>query len=125
MERKLFWRVTALATALQLVLVVLGLNLSSLREANLYPIVGTLIALLAGFLFSRRIPGLSIQGSLAGGALAGGICSLLGALAAALTRLAGPSVLVTMLIATLTGTVAGSVGGFFGALFRVPQRRRR
>ena len=122
-QRRVFWAATALATVLQLAMVLVGLSVASLREANLFPIAGTLIAVLAGFLFSRRLPGLPLSPALVGGALAGAICSLLGAVVAALTRLAGPSVLVILLIASLTGAVAGAVGGFFGTLFRVSHHR--
>ena len=118
MERKAFRRATGLGTVLQLAMVLLGLAFPALQQGNLYPIVGTLLAVLAGFLFGRWIPGTPLPTALVGGALAGGLSSLFGVLLAALTGQAAPSPVVTVLIATVTGIVAGSIGGFFGTLFR-------
>jgi len=122
MERKAFRLATALGTVLQAAMVLLGLAFPVLQEGNLYPIVGTLLAVLAGFLFGRWIPGTPLPTALVGGALSGGISSLLGVLLAAVLGQASPSPMVTVLVATVTGFVAGSVGGFFGTLFRGPHR---
>lgn len=122
MERKAFRRATALGAVLQAAMVLLGLAFPALQQGNVYPIVGTLLAVLAGFLFALWIPGTPLPTALVGGALSGGISSLLGALVAALTGQASPAPVVTVLIGTVTGIVAGSVGGFFGTLFRSPHR---
>jgi hypothetical protein len=121
MERKAFRRATALATVLQAAMVLLGVVFPALQEGNLYPIVGTLLAVLAGFLFALWIPGTPLPAALVGGAFSGGLSSLLGVLLAAATGQASPSPMVTVLVATVTGVVAGSVGGFFGTLFRSPR----
>jgi hypothetical protein len=122
MERKAFRRATALGAVLQAAMVLLGLAFPALQQGNVYPIVGTLLAVLAGFLFGLWIPGTPLPTALVGGALAGGLSSLLGSLIAAFTGQASPSPLVSVLIGTVTGIVAGSVGGFFGTLFRNPHR---
>jgi hypothetical protein len=123
MERTAFRRATALATVLQVAMVLLGVAMPSLQEGNLYPIVGTLLAVLAGFFFARWISGVHLRVALVGGALAGGISSFFGVLLAALTGQAAPSPVTTLLVATVTGCVAGAVGGFFGTLFREPHPR--
>jgi hypothetical protein len=120
MEQRAFRRATALVTVLQLLLVLFGLGLPSLQQANLYPIVGTLLAVLAGYLFARWAPGAALAPALVGGALAAGISSFLGVLLAALT---GPADLFTVLVATVTGGIAGAVGGFFGRLFQGRSQR--
>lgn len=122
MERKAFRRATALGAVLQAAMVLLGLAFPALQQGNVYPIVGTLLAVLAGFLFGLWIPGTPLPTALVGGALSGGISSLLGSLIAAFTGQASPSPVVSVLIGTVTGIVAGSVGGFFGTLFRNPHR---
>ena len=123
MERTAFRRATALATVLQVAMVLLGLALPSLQQGNLYPIVGTLLAVLAGFLFARWISALRLKVALIGGGLAGGISSFVGVLLAALTDQAAPSPVSTILVASVTGLVSGAVGGFFGTLFREPRPR--
>jgi hypothetical protein len=114
MEKRAFRRAVALGTVLQVLMVLLGLAVPSLEQENLYPIVGTLLALLAGFLFARWAPGSTFKPALVGGALAGGLSSLVGVLLVALT---GPADASTVLVATVTGFVAGGIGGFFGRLF--------
>ena len=114
MERKAFRGVTALATLLQCAMVLLGLAFRSFQQGNIYPIVGTLLALLAGFFYARWAPGARLGAALVGGALAAGVSSFLGVLLAALT---GQASMATVLIATVTGLVSGVVGGFFGQLF--------
>jgi hypothetical protein len=100
-------------------MVLLGLGFPVLERENLFPIVGTLLAVLAGYLFAAWAPG-RLQMALVGGALAGGISSFFGVLLAALT---GPADLFTIVVASLTGVVAGGVGGFFGRLFEPPRAR--
>jgi len=117
MARSAFWRATGLGGVLQAAMVLLGLALPTLRQDNLYPIGGTLLALLAGGFFACWAPGASLSSALGKGALAGGISSLLGTLLAALTgQLPAPA--STVLVASVTGCVAGSVGGGFGRLLR-------
>ena len=100
---------------LQVVLVVVGVLVPALgARNNLYPILGTTVAVLAGARFSRWSPGAAITRSLSGGARAGGGSSLIGAIAAAIAAVVPGAPAQTILIATLTGTVAGMVGGVLG-----------
>ena len=100
---------------LQVVLVVLGVLVPALgARNNLYPILGTAIAALAGARFSRWSPGAAVTRSLSGGARAGGAGSLVGAIAAAIAGAVPGAPAQLILIGTLTGTVAGMVGGVLG-----------
>lgn len=117
MEKRAFRRATALATILQCLMVLAGLAFPPVAKANLYPIVGTLLAVLAGWLFALWSPGRVFLPALIGGALAGCLSSFLGVLLAVLISQAD---LVSALIATLTGCGAGAVGGFLGRLFGRP-----
>ncbi len=121
MARNAFRLATALGSILQVGMVLLGLAFPALQQGNLYPIGGTLFALLVGFLFARWLSGKALAPALMGGAFAAGFSSFIGALVAAVTGQAAPGPFVTVLIATVTGFVAGSVGGFFGVLFRGPR----
>lgn len=117
MARSAFSRATALGSVLQAALVLLGLALPSLRQENLYPIGGALLAILAGFLRARWTDAISVPAALGGGAAAGGIGSLVGALLAALTGQLFASI-STVLVATVTGCLAGCVGGGVGKLLQ-------
>lgn len=116
MEKRAFRLATAVSTVLQFVMVTLGIVVPAMQQGNLFPILGTLLAVLAGVLFALWAPGSALKPALVGGALAGGISSFLGVLLATLLGddLAPVS---TILVATVTGLVAGAVGGFFGRLF--------
>jgi hypothetical protein len=120
MDQRAFLRATALVTVLQLLLVLLGLGVPSLQQANLYPIVGTLLAVLAGYLFAHWTRGTGLPQALAGGALAAGLSSFAGVVLAAL---AGPADLAIVFVATVTGSLAGAVGGCVGRLLPGPRRR--
>ncbi len=100
---------------LQVVMVVIGAAIPALgARNNLYPILATTIAALAGARFSRWSPGAPITRSLSGGARAGGGSSLIGAIAATLAAAVPAAPAQTILIATLTGAMAGMVGGVVG-----------
>jgi hypothetical protein len=120
MARLAFWRATALGSGLQAAMVLLGLALPRLRQDNLYPIGGTLLALLTGGLLARWARGAPLPGMLWGGAGAAGLSSLLGMLLAALTSQAVSA--SNVLVASITGAVAGSLGAGVGRLVarRVP-----
>ena len=117
MERRAFRRAAGLAAILQMAVVLLELAFPSLAQANLYPILGTLAAVLAGWLFAYWTPRGPLKLALVGGGSAGGVSSFLAVLLAALTGQASPGPLSTILVATVTGTLAGAVGGFLGRLF--------
>ena len=117
MEQRAFRRATGIASVLQLAAVLLGLAVPSLAEQNFYPIAGTLLAVLAGWLFAHWSRSGRLKLALVGGAVAGGMSSLAGVLLTAFTGQASPGAVTTVLVATVTGTLSGAVGGFFGKLF--------
>lgn len=100
---------------LQIVVVVIGVLMPALgARNNVYPIVGSALAALAGARFSRWSPGVRVTRSLSGGAAAGGGSSLIGGIAAVIAGAVPGAPVQTVLIATITGTVAGLVGGVIG-----------
>jgi hypothetical protein len=100
---------------LQVVVVVVGVLLPVLgARNNVYPIVGTAIAALAGARFSRWSPGVRVTRSMSGGAAVGAGSSVIGAIAAVIASAVPGAPAQTVLIATLTGTVAGMLGGVLG-----------
>jgi hypothetical protein len=108
-------------TVLQVVVVVIGALIPALgARNNLYPVLGTAIAALAGARFSRWSPGAPIPRSLSGGAKVGAGCSLIGSIAAAIAAAVPAAPAQTVFIATITGTVAGMLGGVLGR--RLPAR---
>jgi hypothetical protein len=107
---------------LQLVVVLVGALVPILgARNNLYPILGTAIAGLAGARFSRWSPGLRMRRSMTGGARAGGGSGFIGAIAAALAGAVPAAPTQTVFIATLTALVAGMLGGVLGR--SLPARR--
>lgn len=100
---------------LQVVVVVIGALIPALGAGNnIYPIVGTTIAALAGARFSRWSPGVPVPRSLSGGAKAGGGSSLIGSIAAVIAAAVPAAPAQTIFIATITGAVAGMLGGLLG-----------
>lgn len=101
-------RWTVIGGTLQLVMVLLGHWVAAI--ANVFGILGTLIALLVGFLFAREASG-GLGGALTGGALAAGISALVGvAVSFSLGDVGAP----VIGIAAASGLVAGAVGGAIG-----------
>ena len=90
MARNPFRFATALGSILQVGMALLGLAFPVLQQGNLYPIGGTCLALLSGFLFARWLSGRALPPALLGGAFAGGFSSFLGTAVAALTGQSAP-----------------------------------
>lgn len=98
-------RWTVIGATLQLVMVLVGHWVAAI--AGVFGILGTLIALLVGFLFAREAGG-GLGGALTGGALAAGISALVGvAVSFSLGDVGAP----VIGIAAGSGLVAGAVGG--------------
>lgn len=103
-------RVTGVATLFQLAMVVTGHWVVTL--ANLYALLGTLIALLAGFVYGA-LAGRGYLNAIAGGAVAGGACALVGT---AVSYLLGDVEGWVVTFATGISAVAALFGGLFGHL---------
>ena len=112
MNRKALINATVIGTVLQLIMVLAGHWVPAV--ANLFAIVGILISLVAGLLYARAAKG-SWSDSLIGGAIAGGVCALLGI---AVSFLLGDVTASILLLGTVSSAVGGVVGGAIGKLLK-------
>ena len=103
---------TAIGLALQLVMVVAGHYVASVKDS--FAIGGMLISLVAGLLYARKALG-SWSDALVGGAIAGGICALIGIAVSFLLQDVPAMILV---MGTAASAVTGLVGGAVGKLIR-------
>ena len=102
-------KATLTGTVLQVIMVVLGHYVPAIAQS--YPIVGTLIGGITGFLFGKWAGRPGRGASASGGALAGGVAGLLGsAVSYGLGDVPGQ----TIGVATLSTIVAGLIGGAVG-----------
>lgn len=116
MNRRALLVATSAGLALQLAMVVAGhFAPASVREIA-FPVGGMGFSLIAGVVYARSArPGWG--GALAGGAVAGGLCALIGIAVSVALKDAPPSLLA---LGTAASTVAGAVGAALGRL--VPMR---
>ena len=110
MNRQTLIRATVIGLVLQLIMVVAGHFNASIAQC--FGIVGMLISLIAGAIYVRTTRG-SWGDSLIGGALAGGICALIGIAVSCALGDVDAGVLV---YGTLGSAVAGLVGGTIAKL---------
>lgn len=94
-----------IGTALQVAMVVVGHFLSPDQQALLFPIVGTLLGGVTGWLAG---PGPAAAGRAATGAVAGGLAGALGSL---VSTALGDAPLANIAIAGGATVVAGAIGG--------------
>ena len=111
MDRKTLINATALGTVAQLAMVVAGHFVPVVKD-HVFAIGGMLISLLAGVLYAWRARG-GWGSSLAGGAIAGGVCALIGILVSAAL---GDVPMIVVAFGTCASVVAGAVGGAIGRL---------
>lgn len=95
-------------SVLQIVMVVIGHFVPSLQAANLFPIGGTLIGLVTGWLAGKDTPGAGLGKLAANGGIAGGVAGVIGSLVS--TGL-GDVPLANAGIAGGSTLVAGAIGG--------------
>ncbi len=106
-------RATLTGTVLQVLMVVTGHWVMAVQ--NLFGVLGTVLAVVTGFLFGKWSSRANRLGAATGGAIAGSVSSLLGTVVSyGLHDIPGNIIGV----GTLTGIVAGAVGGVIG--FRKP-----
>lgn len=101
---------TVIGTALQVAMVFAGHFIPAV--ANLFAIVGILISLVAGLLYARAARG-GWSDSLLGGAVAGGLCALIGI---AMSWAMGDVETMILMLGTLSSAVGGLIGGAVGKL---------
>ncbi|MFN9927680.1 MAG: hypothetical protein ACK53I_12165 [Phenylobacterium sp.] len=111
MSTQTFARVTLLATAAQVGMVIAGHYSAPIRD-NVFALGGMGLSLVAG-LFYARISGGGWLNSLMGGLLTGGACAFLGIGASVLLGDAPPTLLA---FGTAGSAVAGLIGGAAGRL---------
>ena len=109
MNRNALIKATIAGLVLQLAMVVAGHFVPMLREQG-FAVGGMLFSLCAGVLYVRLTRG-PWPVSLAGGAVAGGVCGFLGIAVSCLLGDVPPTLL---LFGTLGSTVAGLAGGALG-----------
>jgi hypothetical protein len=102
---------TAIGLVLQLIMVVVGHYVPAIREKG-FAIGGMTISLLAGVIYVYRARG-AWPDSLIGGAVAGGVCALLGI--AVSVALKDVPVMILM-VGTIASIVTGVVGAALGKL---------
>jgi hypothetical protein len=104
-------RSTAVGTALQLTMILIGHLSPGLLQGNFFPIVGTALGGVTGFLYGRWAQGGGMGQNAAAGAIAGGIAGVLGA---AVSAALGDVPLATIGIAGASTVVTGAIGGVLG-----------
>jgi hypothetical protein len=119
MDRTALIRATGVGLILQLAMVIAGHFVSVIRDPG-FAIGGMGFSFVAGLIFAR-LRRAQWGVAIGGGAIAGGLCGLLGI---AMSVVLGDVPAMLMLFGTLGSTVAGAAGGLLGRLmFRVPKRR--
>jgi hypothetical protein len=102
---------TLVGTVLQLAMVVTGH--SNKTVAGLFAVMGMTISLLVGLMYALRARPDRKGSAALGGAVAGGVCALLGIL---VSFLLGDVPAAVLGFGTLSSAVTGAVGGFVGQL---------
>ena len=108
-DAKILQRSTTVGTALQLAMVVAGHFVPWVRD-NVFMFGGMLISGVAGLLYARDAARGYMWGAL-GGAIAGGLCALIGI---GLSVLLGDTPNFVLALGTAISVVTGAAGGHWG-----------
>jgi hypothetical protein len=100
---------TLLGTMLQVAMVVGGHFIAGI--ANLFAVMGMTISLVAGLVYARAARRTTRGSSALGGAIAGGLCALIGIF---VSFLLGDVPATLLALGTLSSTVTGAIGGLVG-----------
>lgn len=106
---------TLVGTVLQLAMVLAGH--ANALIAGLFAVGGMGISLLAGVAYSVLARGSAMRPALIGGAVAGGVCALIGIAVSCALGNVSPSVL---LYGTASSAVTGALGGWLGRFLPAP-----
>jgi hypothetical protein len=106
-------RAAVIGTALQVAMIVAGHFVPFVRD-HVFMFGGMAISALAGLLYARAAGG-GWGGAALGGAIAGGLCALIGIAASVLL---GDTPMVILAFGTLSSAVTGALGGLIGRLAR-------
>ncbi|WP_310541329.1 hypothetical protein [Phenylobacterium sp.] len=111
MNTKLILTTVAVATAVQLAMVIAGHYVPFIKN-NVFALGGMAISLVAGLAYAKLAGGGWVP-SLAGGAMVGGLCALIGIGVSQALKDVAPMILA---LGTLSSTVTGAIGGAIGKL---------
>jgi len=111
MNRNALLIAIGIGLVLQLAMVVAGHYVEVVRNQG-FAIGGMAISLVAGLIYAKQAPGTWAL-SCGGGALAGGLCALLGIAVSVALKDVPPLILV---MGTLASAVTGAIGGAIGRL---------
>ncbi len=113
MNRDSIITATAIGLALQLAMVVIGHYVPAIREKG-FAIGGMFFSLVAGLLYARMAQA-GWGGALMGGAVAGGVCAILGIAVSVALGDVPPMILAMGTAASaVTGLIGGAVGKLIG-----------
>jgi hypothetical protein len=112
MDRNALILSLVIGTLIQLAMIVIGHFVPVVRD-KVFMIGGLLISLVAGLIYAKLAAGSGWPMALAGGALTGGACALIGIGASVVWGDTVPFILVA---GTLSSAVTGAIGGAIGKL---------
>ena len=102
---------TVIGTVLQIAMIAAGHYVPFVRD-KVFMLGGLALSLVAGLIYARMAAG-DWPMSLVGGAIAGGVCALIGIAASVLLKDTPPMILV---VGTLSSVATGVIGGAVGKL---------
>jgi hypothetical protein len=111
MDRTALIKATAAGSVLQLAMVLAGHHWPAIR--GLFAVGGTGFSLIAGLLFMYWTRSAAWSAALGGGAIAGGVCALIGIAVSVVLKDVPSALLIT---GTLSSVATGVLGGALGKL---------
>ena len=111
MDTKSLIIATLVGTVLQIAMIAIGHYVPFVRD-KVFMLGGLALSLIAGVIYAKLAGG-TWPLSLAGGAIAGGVCALIGIAASVALKDTPPMILV---VGTLSSVVTGLIGGALGKL---------
>jgi hypothetical protein len=111
MDQKSLLIALAVGTVLQLAMIVAGHYVPFVRD-KVFMLGGLALSLVAGVIYAR-LAHAGWGSSLGGGAIAGGLCALIGIAASVALKDTAPMILA---LGTLTSTLTGAIGGAIGKM---------
>ncbi|MBL0171060.1 MAG: hypothetical protein IPP90_10065 [Gemmatimonadaceae bacterium] len=108
---------TITGIVMQALMVVIGKYVPAVSAMpNFYAICGTLLATVTGAMVARSAPGAAAGTTATNGAIAGGVSSVVGGLAAVATGQWPDFQIVQILFPLISGAVGGGAGGMIGRM---------